>query len=135
MEKMLLLSGARTRRGRKICTCAQTVRRLSVLYLVPHHFKLYVHKQTYEVVSESSRTAIDVIALTKEGRGGQDLCHVTEQSKQALFLHECFFNFVFHFACDEWKNRAKCVHQVLCEAVNLLSNPLKWFLRLMESIL
>jgi hypothetical protein len=40
---------------------------------------------------------------------------------------------VFHFACDGWKNQATCVHQVLCEAVNLLSNPLKWFLRLLES--
>jgi hypothetical protein len=33
-----------------------------------------------------------------------------------LFLHKCFFDFVFHFVCDGWQNRATCLHQVLREA-------------------
>jgi hypothetical protein len=34
------------------------------------------------------------------------VCHVTLCCECTLFLHECFFNFMFHFACDRWQNRA-----------------------------
>jgi hypothetical protein len=36
--------------------------------------------------------------------------------EHALLLYECFFDFVFRFACDGWQNRAMCLHQVLREA-------------------
>jgi hypothetical protein len=34
---------------------------------------------------------------------------VISRCEQALFLHDCFFDFVFHFACDGWQNGATCV--------------------------
>jgi hypothetical protein len=30
--------------------------------------------------------------------------------------HECFFDFLFSFACDGWQSRATCLYQVLHEA-------------------
>jgi hypothetical protein len=44
------------------------------------------------------------------------VCHVTPRCDDALFLHECFFNFVFRSVTDGWQNRATCLHQVLHEA-------------------
>jgi hypothetical protein len=44
------------------------------------------------------------------------VCHMTPLCEHALFLHKCFFNFVFCFVCEGWQNRAMCLHQVLCEA-------------------
>jgi hypothetical protein len=44
------------------------------------------------------------------------VCHVTRRCEHALFLHECFFDFVFRFFCDRWQNRAICLRQVLREA-------------------
>jgi hypothetical protein len=38
--------------------------------------------------------------------------------EHALFLHECFFDFVFRFVRDGWQNRATYLHQVLHEAGN-----------------
>jgi hypothetical protein len=32
---------------------------------------------------------------------------VTPRSEHALFLHECFFDFVFRFACDGSQNRQR----------------------------
>jgi hypothetical protein len=43
-------------------------------------------------------------------------CHVTPRCEHALFLHECFFDFVFRFVCDGRQNRATCLHQILPEA-------------------
>jgi hypothetical protein len=40
------------------------------------------------------------------------VCHVTPRCEHTLFLHEYFFDFVFHFVCDGWQNRATCLHQV-----------------------
>jgi hypothetical protein len=37
------------------------------------------------------------------------VCHVTPHCEQALFLHECFFDFVFHFVCNGWQIRATCL--------------------------
>jgi hypothetical protein len=44
------------------------------------------------------------------------VCHVTPRCEHALFLHECFSDFVFHFVCDGLQNRVTCLRQVLCEA-------------------
>jgi hypothetical protein len=55
----------------------------------------------YKVVSESSRTVIVVTASMKEvERGGQGHTSASLCGEHALFLHECFLNFVFHFVCD-----------------------------------
>jgi hypothetical protein len=43
------------------------------------------------------------------------VCHVTPRCEYALFLQD-FFHFVFIFVCDDWQNRATCLHQVLREA-------------------
>jgi hypothetical protein len=39
--------------------------------------------------------------------------HMTQHCEHALLLHKCFFDIVFHFVCDGWKNRATCLHQIL----------------------
>jgi hypothetical protein len=44
------------------------------------------------------------------------VCHVTLRCGHALFLHKCFFDFMFHFFCDGWQNWTVCLHQILCEA-------------------
>jgi hypothetical protein len=74
-------------------------------------------------VSESSRTVIVVTASVKDGRPRShfrkpiaSVCHLTPCCEHALFLYECFFNFVFRFVCNGWQNRATCLHQVLREA-------------------
>jgi hypothetical protein len=41
---------------------------------------------------------------------------VTPRCEHALFLHGCFFDFVFRFVYDGWQNRATCLHQVLRES-------------------
>jgi hypothetical protein len=43
-------------------------------------------------------------------------CHVTPCCEHALFLHEWFFDFMFHFVCNGWQNQAMCLHQVLHKA-------------------
>jgi hypothetical protein len=45
---------------------------------------------------------------------------VTPCCEHALFLHECFFDFVFCFVCDRWQNRAICPLQVLGETTKTL---------------
>jgi hypothetical protein len=40
---------------------------------------------------------------------------MTLHSEHALFLHECFFDFVFHSISDGWQNQAMYLHQVLHE--------------------
>jgi hypothetical protein len=63
----------------------------------------------YEVLSENSRAVIVVSASVKEDEGRPrshfhkpiaSACHVTPCCEQALFLHKCFFDFVFPFGCD-----------------------------------
>jgi hypothetical protein len=44
------------------------------------------------------------------------VCHVSLHFEHALVLHECYFDFMFRFVCDGWKNQAMCLHQVLHEA-------------------
>jgi hypothetical protein len=41
------------------------------------------------------------------------VCHVTPRCEHALFLQECFFDFMFRFVCNGWQNQAMCLHQVL----------------------
>jgi hypothetical protein len=69
----------------------------------------------YEVVLESSQTVIAVIASVKDDeRGGQGLTSESPLHQSArdtallthIVLHECFFDFVFHFICDRWQNQA-----------------------------
>jgi hypothetical protein len=75
----------------------------------------------YGVVSESSRTVIVATALVKEeGRPKShfrkpvaSVCHVTAHYEHALFLHRCFFDFMFHFVCDGLQNGATFLHQLL----------------------
>jgi hypothetical protein len=72
------------------------------------------------------KTITVVTASVKEvERGGQghttakpiaSVCHVTPRCEHTMFLHKCFFDLVFHFVCDGWQNRAKCLHKVLHEA-------------------
>jgi hypothetical protein len=78
----------------------------------------------YDVLSESSRTiTVNCLGERLDGRPRShfckpisSVCHVTPRCEHVLFLHECFFNFVFRFVCDGWQNQATYVHQVLREA-------------------
>jgi hypothetical protein len=76
--------------------------------------RLIIIFRTYEVLSESSQTVTVVTASMKEDeRGGPkshfpkataSVCHMTLRCEHALFLHKCFFNFVFPFSCNGWQN-------------------------------
>jgi hypothetical protein len=92
------------------------------IFTPSYFFNIMYSCRTYKMVSESSRSVIVVTALVKEDeRGGQghasaSLLHQSAMRhravEHALFLHECFFNFVFCFVCNRWKNQATCLHQV-----------------------
>jgi hypothetical protein len=60
------------------------------------------------------------------------VCHVTPRCEHALFLHECFFDFVFVFSAMDGK-----IEQHVCIKffMNPLLKPLKCFMRLLENIL
>jgi hypothetical protein len=38
---------------------------------------------------------------------------VTLLCEHALFLNECFFDFMFHFVCDGWQNQASSATETL----------------------
>jgi hypothetical protein len=67
----------------------------------------------YEVVLESFWTVIVVTALVKDDeRGGQghasaslaSVCHMKPHCEHTLFLHKCFYDFVFCFVSYGWQN-------------------------------
>jgi hypothetical protein len=43
------------------------------------------------------------------------VCHMTPPCEHALFLYECFSDFVFRFVCNGWQNWATRLLQVLHE--------------------
>jgi hypothetical protein len=98
---------------------------IKMIIKIQHVSPTQGHRRVYEVYRKVSRLLLfnclgerrrEKMSRSHFRKPIVSVCHVTPRCEHALFLHECFFKFLFRFVCDGWQNRATCLHQFLHEA-------------------
>jgi hypothetical protein len=67
-----------------------------------HHSATWHRAVSTHCFYTSAFSTLCFVLSAVDGKIEQRVCHVTPRCEHSLFLHECFFDFVFRFICSGW---------------------------------